>query len=195
MIRGIVISVLEGLIKRFSANGRSGETLSDREYFQHYGFTSRPHGGAEGIIIKEGNHIVMVASDDRRYRIAIEEGEVALYTDEGDKAHFQRGRIYTIVAGEQFIVNTSVAQIDASTSATVTSPAVTVAASASCQVDSPSINLGGDRSALLALIDERILAIFNEHEHLNVQPGTGNSGPPNVTLTKDQCCTSITKAG
>jgi len=195
MIRGIVISVLEGLIKRFSASGRAGETISDREYFQHYGFTSRPHPGAEAIIIKEGNHFIMLASDDRRYRIGLEEGEVALYTDEGDKVHLKRGRIIEIIGGEQITATTKVAQIAAATSTTVTSPAVTVAASASCQVDSPAINLGGDRSALLSLIDERILAIFNGHEHFNVQPGTGNSGPPNVTLTKDQCCTSITKAG
>ena len=78
MIRGIVISVLEGVIKRFSASGRPDETISDREYFQHYGYTSHPKAGAEIIIIREGGHFVAVASDDRRYRIALEEGEVAL---------------------------------------------------------------------------------------------------------------------
>jgi len=90
MIRGIIKSVTEGFIKLFSASGRANESFSDREYFQHYGFTSRPREGAEIIIIREGNHIIGIASDDRRYRLAIEDGEVALYTDEGDYIHLKR---------------------------------------------------------------------------------------------------------
>ncbi len=54
MIRGIIQSVFEGVIKRFTASGRADETITDREYFQHYGFTSRPLAGAEAIIIREG---------------------------------------------------------------------------------------------------------------------------------------------
>jgi len=97
MIRGRILAVVEGVIKRFSATGRAKETFADREYFQHYGFTSRPLAGAEGIIINKGNHIIMVASDDRRYRIAIESGEVAIYTDEGDHVHLKRGRVVEVV--------------------------------------------------------------------------------------------------
>ncbi len=52
MIRGIIESGVEGLIKRFSALGRQGESFTSREYFQHYGFTSRPLVGAEAIIIR-----------------------------------------------------------------------------------------------------------------------------------------------
>jgi phage gp45-like len=96
MIRGIIKTVLEGVIKRFSADGRSDESFENREYFQHYGFTSRPKPGAEIIIIREGNAIIAIASDDRRYRLQIEEGEVALYTDEGDKVHLKRGRVVEI---------------------------------------------------------------------------------------------------
>jgi len=104
MIRGIVLSVIEGVIKRFTASGRTGEIITNREYFQHYGFTSRPLAGAECIIIREGNHIVMIASDDRRYRIALESGEVALYTDEGDKIQLKRGGNIEISAGAEVTV-------------------------------------------------------------------------------------------
>jgi len=69
LIRGIIQSVVEGVIKRFTAAGRPDETIANREYFQHYGYTSRPLPGAEAIIIQEDNHIIMIASDDRRYRI------------------------------------------------------------------------------------------------------------------------------
>ena len=91
MIRSIISSVAEGVIKRFSGIGRPGETIASREYFQHYGFTSRPRAGAEGVCLKQGNNVIMIASDDRRYRIAVEDGEVALYTDEGHYLHFKRG--------------------------------------------------------------------------------------------------------
>jgi phage gp45-like len=96
MIRAIIIQVLEGVIKRFSASGRPDETLANREYFQHYGLTSRPLAGAEGIVIREGNHIVMIASDDRRYRLAIESGEVALYDDLEQRVHLTRDGIMVV---------------------------------------------------------------------------------------------------
>lgn len=179
MIRAIIKSVVEGMIKRFSATGLPGQTFDDREYLQHYGYTSRPLPGAEGILIREGNHIVMIASDDRRYRIRLEAGEVALYTDEGDKVHLKRNREIEVVGGNKITVTTQVATITASTSATVTSPV---------------INLGGDRAGLQALVDERVLALFNGHTHSGVQAGSGNSGAPNTALTLANCCTDVTKA-
>lgn len=141
MIRGIIINVLEGVIKRFTASGRPDETISDREYFQHYGYTSRPKAGAEIIIIREGGHFVAVASDDRRYRISLADGEVALYTDEGDKIHLKRNRIIEIVGGEKIIATTKVAEITASTSATITSPQVTVVASSQVTITSPLVQI------------------------------------------------------
>lgn len=96
-IRSIISSVAEGVIKRISGAGRTGESFTDREYFQHYGFTSRPLSGAEGIFLVQNNNLIAIASDDRRFRIAIENGELALYTDEdkdtsGHRIHFKRNR-------------------------------------------------------------------------------------------------------
>lgn len=188
MIRAIIISVLEGVIKRFSASGRVGETFTDREYFQHYGYTSRPLPGAEGIIFREGNHIIMIASDDRRYRIALEEGEVALYDDQGIAVHLKRGKELHIYGCDKLTA-------DVGLEAKITAPVATVVAATSCQVTSPIINLGGDRAGLRALIDERFLALFNAHNHGGIQPGSGNSAGPNTTLTQGNTCTTITKAG
>ena len=96
LIRSILAGVVEGKIKRFAGTGRPGESFADREYFQHYGFSSRPMPGAEGILLKQGNNIILVASDDRRYRISLGEGEVALYTDEGDHIHMKRGNLVDV---------------------------------------------------------------------------------------------------
>ena len=96
MIRAIIQSAVEGVIKRFTASGRPNETITDREIFQQYGFTSMPQPGAEGVVINEGNHYIMIATEDRRYRIPLQGGEVALYTDEGDTIKLGRGHQITI---------------------------------------------------------------------------------------------------
>lgn len=195
MIRGIVTAITEGFIKLFSSSGRTGESFDEREYFQHYGFTSRPLAGAEIIIIREGNHIIAVASDDRRYRLAIENGEVALYTDEGDKIHLKRDKTIEIVSGNKLIatvenevdITTKVAKVTASVSCEITSPAVTVVAATSVQMNSPSIILGS-QGTIYALIDERLITLYDNHTH-------GSDGKPVVKLSASAVKTTITKAG
>lgn len=180
MIRAIIQSVVEGVIKRFTAAGRFNETIIDREYFQHYGFTSRPQSGAEGVVINEGNNFIMIASDDRRYRLPIVNGEVRIYTDEGDNIYFQRGKQITITSGNKLVANIA-------NEADINAPIVNVNASTSCTITSPLINLGDARSVLRQLIDERLLALYNDHTH-------GESGPPSPQLTSANTCTSIVKA-
>ncbi len=164
MIRGKVTSVLQGLIQRVNASVWGDGTIDNREFFQHYGYTSRPKAGAEVIFIRQGNSIIAIASDDRRYRISLENGEVALYTDEGDKIHLKRGRIIEIIGGEQVTVSTKVAEVRATTSATVTSPTVTVIAPTSVTLDTPQVTCTGDLQVLgsalvTTIVSEGALAI------------------------------------
>ncbi|SDH81370.1 phage baseplate assembly protein V [Pseudomonas flavescens] len=79
--------------------GLAGETVSG-ELMQHYGFTSAPLAGAEYIVLPVGGnsrHSVVIASEDGRYRVKLADGEVALYTDEGDHIHLKRGRLIEVV--------------------------------------------------------------------------------------------------
>lgn len=79
--------------------GLAGESVSG-ELFQHYGFSSAPLPGAEYLAIPVGGnskHTVVVASEDGRYRITLKDGEVSLYTDEGDYVHMKRGRVVEVV--------------------------------------------------------------------------------------------------
>ena len=79
--------------------GLAGEAVAG-ELFQHYGFTSAPLAGAELIALPVGGHsrhTVVVASEDGRYRITVQDGEVALYSDEGDRVHLKRGRVVEVV--------------------------------------------------------------------------------------------------
>ena len=72
-----------------------GVDRSGVEHFQEYGFTSVPLAGAEAVVISpQGNteHLIALTIGDRRFRLkSLAPGEVALYTDEGDKIHFKRG--------------------------------------------------------------------------------------------------------
>ncbi|NDV21013.1 phage baseplate assembly protein V [Pseudodesulfovibrio sp. JC047] len=90
------------------------ELLDSLERFQQYGFTSVPHPGAEAITLSVGghrSHTVVINVDDRRYRLkGMKGGEVALYTDEGDYIHFQRGRIVKMKAGTEALFDTPLAR-------------------------------------------------------------------------------------
>lgn len=76
----------------------------DAEHFQHYGYTSVPYAGAEGIALAIGGstgHTVVINVDDRRYRLkGLQGGEVALYDDLGHKVHLTRNGIVIDGAGQ-----------------------------------------------------------------------------------------------
>lgn len=99
--RGVVALVdagrkLQGLQMRLTAD----EVKDGMEHFEPYGFTSNPQPGAEGLAAFLGgdrSHGVVICVSDRRFRLqALKSGEVALYTDEGDRLHFKRGRVIEV---------------------------------------------------------------------------------------------------
>ncbi len=151
MIRGIIQSVVEGVIKRFSAAGRTDETIENREYFQHYGFTSRPLAGAEAILIQEDNHIVMIASDDRRYRLGIEAGEVCLYTDEGDHIRMMRNKEIYVKSGNKLTADVENEVTITTKTAVINAVDATVNASASVLIKAPAVTIQADSIVMASL--------------------------------------------
>ncbi len=95
------------------------------ERFGHYGFTSRPHAGAEAIAAAVGglrSHMVVIGIEDRRYRLKnLAEGEAALYDDLGQVVHLKRDGIViesplkVTIEAPQVIVNADQADIVADT--------------------------------------------------------------------------------
>ena len=168
MIRAILSSVMQGVVKRFSATGRPGEAFSNREYLQHYGFTSMPLPGAEGVVIEEGNMVIMVATDDRRYRIAIASGEVALYTDEGDHIHLKRGRLVEI--------ETETLLVKASTKVRFETPLVETTGRIEAE------GTIKDLSTTTGKTMNSMRDAFNPHHHSGIQPGPGNSAGPDQEM-------------
>lgn len=99
----------DGPIQLLKVQGLADESLEDVDRVQEYGFTSVPKAGAEAIFVSLGGnreHTVVIAVDDRRYRLkGLAEGEVAIYSDEGDKIVLKRGNKIEVTT-KTFTVNT-----------------------------------------------------------------------------------------
>ncbi|BCT31719.1 MULTISPECIES: phage baseplate assembly protein V [Pseudomonas] len=158
LARGTVVlsnsaNKLQSLQMRLTA----GEVNDDMEHFEPYGFTSNPLAGAEGIATFLGgdrSHAVVLVVADRRYRLkALAAGEVAIYTDEGDKIHFKRGRVI---------------DIDTAT--------LNIRASSGVNIDSPTLSMSGK---IVSQGDQVAAGISQiNHVHSGVQPGPAQTGAP-----------------
>ncbi|MEE4741112.1 phage baseplate assembly protein V [Pseudomonas alliivorans] len=158
LVRGTVVlarasSKMQALQMRLTA----GEVRGDMEHFEPYGFTSNPLAGAEGIAAFIGgdrSHGLLLVVADRRYRLqGLESGEVAIYTDEGDKLHFKRGKVIDI--------ETNTLNIKAATAVNFDTPQITQTGKIVSQGD----HIAGGISQIT-------------HLHGSVRSGPDQSGPP-----------------
>lgn len=129
------------------------EILDRIERFQDYGFTSNPLPGSEAMVVFQGgkrSNGLILKVDDRRYRIkSLESGEVAIYTDEGDKIHFKRGKKIEVTTSEltinstaKVIVNTQEAEVTCNKT-TITSPEVTMISTTKVTMTTPLLEVSG----------------------------------------------------
>ncbi len=156
--RGVVVLVnaaskMQGMQVKLLAN----EVKDGMEHFEAYGFTSNPLPGAEVLAAFFGgdrSHGVIVCAGDRRFRLqSLKPGEVAIYTDEGDKIHFKRDRVIEVE--------------------TVT---FKVKATEAVEFDTPEIRTTGK---IVSQGDQVAGGISQmHHEHDKVMFGNSVSGPP-----------------
>lgn len=104
LARGTVaLSNAAGMMQALQVRLLADETLDGIEHFEPYGFTSRPLPGAEVLTLSvdgDRSHTIVIVAADRRYRMqAFEEGEVALYDDQGQSVHLTREGIVVKGAG------------------------------------------------------------------------------------------------
>lgn len=117
------------------------ETRDDTEVFQDYGFASRPHSGAEAVVVAlagDASHQVIIAVEDARYRFGpLKTGEVALYDDQGQHVYLYRDGIRVRDRhGNEALLSAAGLDLTSPTAARVTAPQVIV--------DSGDIRLGTD---------------------------------------------------
>lgn len=100
--RGVLLALSEGNHLRARHGGFAGEDMENREVMHDYGFTSRAHAGAEvvyGCLAGNRSRSVVLRIADARYRIPVEDGEVAIYDDLGQSVHLTRDGIVIKGAG------------------------------------------------------------------------------------------------
>lgn len=88
----------------------NGETHSEVERIQPYGLTSIPPEGAQAVVLFLGgnrDNPVVIAADDGRVRVKVEPGEVAMYSEHGNRIVLKAdGSIeVTPASGQRFKVN------------------------------------------------------------------------------------------
>lgn len=109
--RGVLAALEQGGVMRATVTGfGSDDVLEGREYIADYGHCSRPHPGAEALMLFLAglrSNGVVIRLFDRRYSINLEYGEVAIHDDLGQTVHLTRTGIIaespmniTVKAGE-----------------------------------------------------------------------------------------------
>lgn len=157
LARGVVVLAdatrkLQSLQLRITA----GEVKDDMEHLEPYGFTSCPHEGAEALagFLGDRSHGVVLVVADRRYRLpGLQAGEVALYTDEGDRVVLKRGRVIEL--------ETQTLRIKAGQAVQFDTPLI----STTGRIESAGDQVAGGISQI-------------EHEHAGVMIGDAHTGKP-----------------
>lgn len=127
-----------------------GEIRDDVEHMQNYGFTSHATGGDCAVAFLGGNReqgIVLVV-DDRRFRLALQPGEVAIYDDLGNKIELLRDLV----------------KVTAITKLQIDAPAGEINI-ADLEINGASLKHNGKE-------------IGSTHKHGGVTAGSGSSGVP-----------------
>ena len=93
--RGVVSTVDDALkMQVLGLKLEDGHRPTKVEHWHPYGMTYHPHEGAEVVAISMGgnrDHIIAMPGADRRYRIkGLQQGELAIHDDQGQKVHFKR---------------------------------------------------------------------------------------------------------
>lgn len=137
----------------------AGLVKDGMERFQNYGMTSNPPSGSEAVVLFVGgnqDHGIVIACDNRQYRFkGLKEGEVALYTDEGDYIHFKRGNEIKVFT-----------------------KTLTIQAETAVNIEAPNLTVSGD----IVIGETSLKEVFNNHTHNETGDGGGITLTPNSTL-------------
>lgn len=142
--RAVISAVLDDKgIQKLKISLLADEEHNNVERIQQYGFSSNPLPGSEAVALFIGggrDHGVVIAVDDKRYRLKnLASGEVALYTDEGDKIHFKRGGKIEIIASTEVKAQAPTIKAVAATKIEATAPTIEATATTKITAAAPEI--------------------------------------------------------
>lgn len=201
--RGVIKSIKEGGNLRAQMSLLAEETLDNLEILQDYGFTSKPLSGAEGVVIfpaGDKSHGLVIATGDRRYRLEIENGEVALFDDLGSKVHLKRGGTVEVSCSTKVLLTTPLVEATANmkvngnlevVGTSDLQAAVTAGATieATGNISSSAVVAGATLSSTTAGMSDvagkvqDIIDTYNVHTHEENGTGGGTTDEPNEIIS------------
>lgn len=200
--RGVIKSVKESANLRAQATLLAEETLENLEMIQEYGYTSKPLAGAEAVVIfpaGDRSHGLIIATGDRRYRLQVQSGEVALYDDQGSKVHLKRGNTIEVSCATKVLLTTPLVEAsqDLTVKGALTVEGTTdlqdaVTAGSTIDADGNVSSLGVVQGATLSSATagvtdvaaklEEIIDTYNIHTHEENGDGGGTTDLPNELI-------------
>jgi len=179
--RAIIAAVKDGTPNQQVQIKVMADEDTEAERFTEYGFTSVPHDGSEAITVFVGgdrSHGIVIATSDRRYRLkGLQNGEVAIYTDEESYIKLARGKIIEIVGQRVNITAPDGLHIDG-----VLHTQSDVIAEGNAQVTG-NVTVAGGVSAAGVIASATDVSSdgksFNSHTHNENGTGGGTTTPPN----------------
>lgn len=189
--RGLVLLVDDArAMQTLQIGVLDNETIEGAERIQEYGFSSHPLPEAEIVALFIGadrSHPIVVACDDRRYRLSLQPGEVALYTDEGDNVVLRRGRVIEVStshlvvnAADDVAVTTGTVDIKAPGGTTIHGDVLVEGSltwTGTAQGRDGAARFSGGLSNRGGQVDSNGV-VLESHVHGGVQPGNGSTGQP-----------------
>lgn len=115
----------ENGIQTIAGEGLAGEAVVDVEHFEQFGLTSVPPAGSTAIAIPLGgksSHVIVVATEHASYRmVALQTGEVAIYSSEGAHVVIKQGRVIEANC-DDYVVNCKTFSVNAEQRADFNTP-------------------------------------------------------------------------
>ena len=196
--RGVLsASKEETKLRSIDAEYLPGEILEGLEHFEPYGFGSRAFKGSEVLSVffnGDRSHGIVLVTADRRYRLKLEEGEVAVFDDQGQKIHLKRdgimvstpknliatvgGNFDVTVTGTSKIMNQSLRIDSRDTTCTgyltvqkliTGTGGMAISGGDGASVDGSLTTTGDVTAGNISL---------QNHTHTGVEPGSGSTGKP-----------------
>lgn len=177
--RGISNMLVRAVVRRSDSKSKSqslqiqmiADELKDGiEHLEPYGFTSTPIDGAEAFAAfpdGDRSHGVVLVVADRRYRITgLKNGEVAIYSDEGDSIILHRGN--------RIQIKTNTLVIDAAEKIQMNTPLVEMSGKLTVKANIEGSADVRDKAGTMAAIR----ATYNLHTHPHGDPTTGAPNTP-----------------
>lgn len=186
MVGRALVSLIDDkkAIQTLQLQALADEVLDDVERVQEYGFTSVPKRGAEAVMVCLGGERsagLVIATDDRRYRVkSLKEGEVCIYTDEGDTIQLLRGRKIAVTSGGTVAIKAP--KVSVETSEWTVKADRAVLSVPDITVDTPTLKVTGnvlDQSGGSGKTMADMRSVFNSHTHPETNKDGGSTGVPN----------------